>query len=107
MDVSVIVPVFNQWHLLSALIDAFAQQSCSFDRELIIVDNGSDKTLGVNKSVNVSVFECKKPGSYAARNFGLKHATNELILFTDADCIPDEDWITKILNAYDQSDRKV
>lgn len=104
--VSVIVPVFNQWHLLKALIDAFAQQSENFDCELLIVDNGSDNILEVQESVDISVFECKKPGSYSARNMALSHTKGDLILFTDADCIPDENWISTILDAYEQSDRK-
>jgi len=33
------------------------------------------------------------PGSYAARNRGLELAKGEAIAFTDADCIPDADWI--------------
>ncbi|MEO1378219.1 MAG: glycosyltransferase family A protein, partial [Cyanobacteria bacterium J06635_10] len=33
------------------------------------------------------------PSSYAARNLGVLNATGEVIAFTDADCIPHENWI--------------
>ena len=106
MKVTVIVPVFNQWHLLTGLIDSFSRQSGGGTRELVIVDNGSHEIPVLSESTNIIVTECKQPGSYAARNAGLALVTRELILFTDADCMPENDWIENMLEAYERSDKK-
>jgi GT2 family glycosyltransferase len=65
------------------------------------VDNGSqDNTIGVIKKYPVILeYEHKKAGSYAARNKGLSFADGEIIAFTDADCIPEKDWISNGVRA--------
>jgi len=106
MQVSVIVPVYEQWRLIPGLVSAWAEQSCSTPTELIIVDNGS-QALGVLPVIaNLALVKCEIPGSYAARNKGLEIAKGELLIFTDADCVPDGNWIKTILEAYVQSDRR-
>jgi glycosyltransferase involved in cell wall biosynthesis len=106
MDVSVIVPVFNQWHLLPDLIKAFSNQSGAFSRELVIVDNGSDEIPKLPDNADITILTCEKPGSYAARNKGLDAVSGELIVFTDADCVPGDDWLSHLYEAYSGSDRK-
>jgi glycosyltransferase involved in cell wall biosynthesis len=106
MDVSVIVPVFNQWHLLPDLIKAFSNQSGAFSRELVIVDNGSDEMPKLPDNADITILTCEKPGSYAARNKGLDAVSGELIVFTDADCVPSDDWLSHLYEAYYGSDRK-
>jgi glycosyltransferase involved in cell wall biosynthesis len=61
----------------------------------VVVDNGSDPPIG-NLSENFSFAHCirePKPGSYAARNRGIATSRAALLGFTDADCLPAEDWI--------------
>lgn len=106
MHITVIVPVFNQWHLLSGLIESFSQLSGEFTKELIIVDNGSDTIPDLPQTPGITVLTCDKPGSYAARNMGLTHASGELVMFTDADCLPQKDWVEKMLNAYKYSNQR-
>ncbi|AFJ01903.1 glycosyl transferase, putative [Methylophaga frappieri] len=106
MDVSVIVPVFNQWHLLPDLIKAYSNQSGAFSRELVIVDNGSDEIPKLPENEDITILTCEKPGSYAARNKGLDAVSGELIVFTDADCVPSDDWLNHLYEAYSGSDRK-
>jgi cellulose synthase/poly-beta-1,6-N-acetylglucosamine synthase-like glycosyltransferase len=47
---------------------------------------------------NFQLIKEEKPGSYAARNTGLRIAKGEIIGFTDSDCIPDKDWITNAVD---------
>lgn len=106
MLVTLIIPVFNQWHLLTETLKSLSEQSCENKFELIIIDNGSDDVPEKDEFFDTTIVECNKPGSYAARNFGLKHASGELIIFTDADCSPDREWIEQMISAYEKSNKK-
>lgn len=96
--VSVVIPVFNDLQGLQKCISALILQTYEKNLfEIIVIDNGSDKTPKLSNmpssSVNIRIAFCQKPGSYAARNVGAKVAQGEVIAFTDADCLPDPDWI--------------
>ncbi|HIK46128.1 MAG TPA: glycosyltransferase [Leptolyngbyaceae cyanobacterium M65_K2018_010] len=98
--VSVIVPVYNDADRLKKCLAALEQQTyhpgCF---EVIVVDNGSDPDQNVNdcaaKFDHVIVTHESLPSSYAARNKGISVAKGEILAFTDADCIPANDWLEK------------
>ncbi len=95
--ISVIVPGYNVQGTLAACLEALLSQTTPRDRyEVIYVDDAS-----VDGSVEVA---CRYPdvtlirldenrGQAHARNVGLAQSRGELILFTDADCVPAPDWI--------------
>lgn len=92
---SIIVPVFNQWDLVSGLVACLEKQSIGASGfELILVDNGSDwcPDESTDPGFAKRVY-CATPGSYAARNAGITQASGEVFAFTDADCLPDPDWL--------------
>jgi GT2 family glycosyltransferase len=84
-----------------------SRQTISPDQyELIVVDDGSqDDTPGVcgrmsNKLTNlIYLFAGKNRGTARARNSGIQKASGYYILFVDDDCIPQEDWLEKMLYA--------
>lgn len=101
MKVSVIVPVYEQWHLVPELLNCLTEQSLPRgDFEVLIVDNGS-KNLLVPQVVpdNVHVMSCERPGSYAARNRAAVEAIGDYLAFTDADCQPSPTWLENLLGA--------
>ncbi|NJK50632.1 glycosyltransferase [Candidatus Gracilibacteria bacterium] len=98
--VSVIIPVFNDRDRLKTCLTSLEKQSYPKNLyEVIVIDNGSDSQQNIAeviaqfKGVLATYESC--PGSYAARNKGIAIAKGEVIAFTDADCIPAEDWIEK------------
>ncbi|MEA5450988.1 glycosyltransferase family 2 protein [Leptolyngbya sp. CCNP1308] len=98
--VSVIIPVFNDGDRLQLCLAALAEQTYARSRfEIIVVDNGSDDLDLIKAMVadydNAALAVEPIPGSYAARNRGLEVAKGEAIAFTDADCIPDSDWLER------------
>jgi glycosyltransferase involved in cell wall biosynthesis len=93
--VSVIVPVFNDWDLVPDLISKLeAQDYNNTCFELLLVDNGSESIpFHLKWPKWVRIVECRTPGSYAARNFGINLAKGKLLAFTDADCRPSPQWL--------------
>lgn len=100
--VSVIVPVWNGADCVARCVEAIQAQTYPSDRfTLFVVDNGStDDTVAiVRRYPNVTVLEEPVASSYRARNLALQHATGDYALFTDADCVPDPDWIAAAVRA--------
>jgi len=111
MKVSVIVPVYNDIRLDACLrsLVTQARKLGGAGAELIVVDNGSDTDIaGICKRfVHVIYVRESKAGSYAARNAGLRAARGEIYAFTDADCIPDSEWLQTGLHSFDDPDVQV
>lgn len=98
--ISVIVPAWNAEGSIGRLLDALAAQSAAANRfETILVDNGStDATCEIVRSYPVvRLLSEPQPGSYRARNRGVNAARGTFLLFTDADCLPAEDWVETAL----------
>jgi len=98
VHVSVVIPVYNDLERLLMCLEALDRQSLRRDSyEVIVVDNGSDDaqvpTELVSRFPFVKLYSESEPGAYAARNRGLLMAKGDLIAFTDADCVPEPDWL--------------
>jgi len=96
--VSVIIPVYKNFESLKLCLKALAKQSYPKDKyEVIVVDNESnvDNQSLIGEFASVTFLREIYPGSYAARNKGILHATGEVLAFTDSDCVPAPDWIAR------------
>lgn len=102
INVTVIVPMYEQWHLVSQLFNALEQQDLpKHCWECLLVDNGSQEVPPSSQLPSfVTLLHCQKPGSYAARNVAIAHAKGELLVFTDSDCVPDRDWLSLLWSAH-------
>ena len=111
-QLSVIIPVYNNSSGLRKVLWSLVNQD--FDKilyEIIVSDNGStDKTLDVAKEYADEypqlvryVIENKIQSSYAARNKGIIIAKGKILVFTDADCIADKDWLKNGFSSMTQS----
>jgi glycosyltransferase involved in cell wall biosynthesis len=95
----VIIPAYNAAVTLPACLEAVRSQSGSLGTlvELIVVDDGSnDETAAVACRYSARVLSEAKQGPAAARNLGARNAAGDLVLFTDADCIPASDWVEQL-----------
>ena len=96
--VRVVVPVWNGENQIGRCLDALIRQTLSPDLfEVVVVDNGStDGTCDVVRTYEAArLMVDPRPGSYSARNRGLEGAMTPYLAFTDADCIPEPDWLEK------------
>jgi glycosyltransferase involved in cell wall biosynthesis len=99
---SVVVPVRNGAATIGACVESLVAQRYPADRyEIIVVDNGStDDTAPVVSAYGVTLLRCETPGPSPARNAGVRHAQNELVAFTDADCVADPGWLPGLAPAF-------
>ena len=110
--VSVVVPIYNGEQDLPKLIEGLLGQTYPADRvEYLLVDNGScDRTpelltkaseTAQSNGITLRVLsETNIQSSYAARNTGILAATGDVIAFTDADCYPQRNWLTHLVQAF-------
>lgn len=93
--ISVIIPTYNSEKTIEACLKSLLKQF--FPRkqyEIIVVDDGStDRTVELVSKYPVKLFKQLHKGPAAARNFGAKRAKGKILLFTDADCVPDKNWV--------------
>ncbi|MFA5947607.1 MAG: glycosyltransferase [Candidatus Gracilibacteria bacterium] len=103
MNISVIIPTYNNARSLSKCLECLNKQNFNERFEVIVVDDGSaDNTLDVvsefqNRDAifDLKYFfqENKKQG--AARNLGAKNASGDLLIFIGADILVTENWLAE------------
>lgn len=102
MEYSVIVPAYNAARTIDRCLGSLRDQTV--DRasyEVIVVDDGStDSTPRVVKGFSVKYIRQSNRGPATARNAGAREAKGKIILFTDADCVPDKDWIQEMARPF-------
>lgn len=109
LSCSVVVPVYNGAAVILRCLNALAtQQPPDPTLEIIIVDDGStDGTAAAlevwraaHPHVRLQIYRQVNAGPAAARNQGARLATGELLLLTDADCIPSAGWVQAFRSAF-------
>ena len=95
-------------------MDAVLAQDYPADAyEIILVDNGSsDRSAEIisayeKKCPRVRALQELTPGAYAARNSGVRKASGQVIAFTDPDCIPAQNWLRAIDQAFRVPGREI
>lgn len=95
--VTVIVPVHGDRGRLAATTAALAAQDYPGPFDVVVADNGDNRGLerSLEPLAEVTLVHEPRPGSYAARNAALPLAHGEVLAFTDGDCLPRPDWLTR------------
>ena len=91
-----IIPVLDGADVLGGCLDALGAQIDAPSFEVLVVDNGSsDETPVVARSHPVApcLLHESGRGPYAARNRGIEAARGRVLAFTDADCVPEHNWL--------------
>lgn len=100
---SIVIPCRNERPRLEACLDALEVQDHPRRQfEIVIVDGGSTDgcgALALRRGVQLLTDEGKGPA--AARNIGIRASRGEIVAFTDADCVPRYDWLTRLGDAFD------
>lgn len=88
--ISVIIPVYNVSEYISRCADSIVSQNL-YDIEIIFVNDGTkDNSREIvekyqHKDSRIIILDKENGGLSSARNYGLKHAKGEYVLFVDSD----------------------
>ncbi len=105
MNVSAVVPAYNEAARIGAVLRPLV--SCPLVDEVIVVDDGSDDgTAEVAREFGVKVVELpENRGKASALDAGVNAASNDVLLFLDADLVGlREEHIERLVKAYTDGD---
>lgn len=124
IQLSIIVPTYNNIKFLKKTLPALWEQSLPTDKyEVIVVNDGStDHTLGeleqiciINKDlVNLSVIDFPRSQERqmgdaqfrvgVARNLGVKNSLGEILLFLDSDIVLPKNYLQRLIDEHNRAD---
>ena len=110
-DVSIVIPTYNEEESVTQVVEhiKLVMESHSINYEIIVVDDGStDKTAELLMNLPVKLIQHPDNRGYGASlKTGIRNASNEIIVITDADGTYSPDEIPNILSHIDQFDMVV
>ena len=104
--VSVVIAARNEANRIAAVVDTVARQATAGTKvEILVADDGSrDDTATRAKQAGASVIHVSPPGTPGnparARNIAARKSSGDPIVFLDADCTPEADWLAALLQAH-------
>lgn len=97
--ISIIIPTLDEEDYLPRLLDCLRKQKGSGDFEIIVADAGSqDKTREIAMAFGCKIVKGGLPAR--GRNQGVKEAKGDLLLFLDADVLPEEDFLREAIEEF-------
>lgn len=100
-SVSVIVPHYSDLTGLERCLAALSRQTVA-PAEIIVADNGSpegESAVAAAIAGRARLIIVPEKGAGPARNGGVAASSGDLLAFTDADCLPDPEWLQSGLAA--------
>ncbi len=103
MKVSLYIPCYNVEKHIERCIEGALAQHYPIE-EIIVVDDGSiDRTSEIASMYPVKIIRHESnKGLAAARNTGVLNAKCEFVASLDADCLPEPDWLERLMRHFDQ-----
>lgn len=108
MKISILFSTFNRNSILRKTLQGLVEMDTKdLDWEVVLVDNAGNKETAriaehFTTSLPLTFLVETAPGKNNALNTALRHASGELLIFTDDDIIPDSQWIKSLIEAADR-----
>lgn len=102
---SLIIPARNEERNIVTCLESIARVEWPQEQvEVVVIDNGSgDRTVALARSHGATVL--LRPGDTVAglRNFGASQSSGKILVFLDADCTVNPDWLREAGRYLDQT----
>jgi cellulose synthase/poly-beta-1,6-N-acetylglucosamine synthase-like glycosyltransferase len=109
VEVDIIIAFRNEWHNLPTLIEGLKKQDYPKQllRFILVDDHSTDGSLALAKNIagddgqfRIFSLDMTGQGKKEALTAGLQHAKGKVVLFSDADCLHPETWVSTMVNEY-------
>ena len=102
LNVSLVIPAYNEERYLNAVLDSVVAQSIMPDEVIVVDNNSTDDTGAIAKSYKfVKLVKEAHQGKGYASHRGFLTAKGELIARIDADTVLQPNWVETALNYFD------
>jgi cellulose synthase/poly-beta-1,6-N-acetylglucosamine synthase-like glycosyltransferase len=101
-SISIIVPTKDKRGTLRNVLDSLTKLNYDKKKVEVIIVNGdrSGRVERIASEYRFNVVRDKATSLNTARNIGFRSATNDIIAFTDDDCVAPKDWVSKIAESF-------
>jgi glycosyltransferase involved in cell wall biosynthesis len=99
-NVSVVIPVINAETIICRCLEAVFSQSHHPDEVIVVDGHSSDRTVEMASKYPVKIVYENYGTVGGARQVGLENSKGEYVAFTDADCIPEKNWLENLLKGF-------
>lgn len=102
VEISVIVPTYNEEKIIARTLTYLSRQTIPRSKyEIIVVDGGSrDRTVEIASRYADLVIPQTGKGVGGARNDGARVARGRILVHTDADVVPEPEWLERIRSGF-------
>lgn len=103
--VSIIIPTRNEEKFIRKCLESLTTQNFPRNQyEILVIDGESeDRTIEIASEFSVKIIQNQKRKLAPAYNLGIKNATGEIVAFIDANAYADQDWLSLMIEDFDDS----
>lgn len=100
-EVSLYIPCFNAGETIGYCLEAVLRQTHPLENIIVVDDGSTDNTIDVVSRYPVRLIRhIDNRGLVSARNTAIKNINTEFVAALDADCIPDPNWLERLLKRF-------
>lgn len=114
MDASIIIPIYRRTEWIKRSLFSLQEQDFNGSFEVILIDDGSPNETEIKASIDpylkserfqIRYVRKRHAGPAAARNYGVRNSSGNILCFIDDDSIPASSWLREIINSFSASDQ--